>query len=76
MAQILVRNLSPETLERLKAQAQEHGRSLQSEVKRILEEAAGLRMEEARQLADRLRARLAGRIHSDSAELLAEDRAR
>jgi len=76
MAQILVRNLSPEILERLKAQAREHGRSLQSEVQRILENAAGRPMEEARELADRLRARLAGRTHSDSAKLLAKDRAR
>jgi antitoxin FitA len=76
MAQILVRNLSPEVIERLKAQAREHGRSLQAEVQRILEEAAGSRMEKARELAVRLHARLAGRHHSDSAELLAEDRAR
>ncbi|HEV7518111.1 MAG TPA: hypothetical protein VGR07_17570 [Thermoanaerobaculia bacterium] len=76
MAQLLVRNLNPDVVERLKARAHEHGRSLQAEVQRILEGASGRRMEEARELADRIRASLVGLPHSDSAELLAEDRAR
>jgi len=76
MAQLLVRNLSPDVVERLKSRAREHGRSLQAEVQRILEEAAGRRMEEAREIADRIRASLMGLPHSDSAELLADDRAR
>ncbi len=76
MAELLVRNLNPDIVDRLKARARQHGRSLQSEVQRILEEAAGRRMEDARALADRIRASLAGLPQSDSVELLAEDRAR
>jgi antitoxin FitA len=76
MAELLVRNLNPDIVDRLKARARQHGRSLQAEVQRILEEAAGRRMEDARALADRIRASLAGLPHSDSVELLAEDRAR
>jgi plasmid stability protein len=37
MSQLLVRDLAPETIERLKEQAEQQGRSLQAEVKRILE---------------------------------------
>ena len=76
MAELLVRNLDPDVVDRLKARARQHGRSLQAEVQRILEEAAGRRMEDARALADRIRASLAGLPQSDSVELLAEDRAR
>ena len=39
MAQLLIRQLDDKLVERLKKQAKEHGRSLQSEVKTILEEA-------------------------------------
>lgn len=38
MAQVLVRQLNEQVVERLKKRAKEHGRSLQSEVKTILEE--------------------------------------
>lgn len=41
MSQILVRNLSPETVERLKDQAKRHNRSLEAEVRQILDAAAG-----------------------------------
>ena len=40
MTSLLVRNVKPEVLERLKAQARDHGRSLQAEVATILEEHA------------------------------------
>jgi plasmid stability protein len=76
VAELLVRNLNPDVVDRLKSRARQHGRSLQSEVQRILEEAAGRRMEDARALADRIRASLEGLPSSDSVELLAEDRAR
>lgn len=76
MAQVLVRDLDKALIERLKARAKRHGRSLQVELKLILEQAAGTDMAEARKLASRLRRKLAGRAHSDSAALLAEDRAR
>lgn len=40
MAQILVRDIDPEIIECLKLRAKEHNRSLQGEVKSILEENA------------------------------------
>lgn len=76
MAQVLVRNLDPAVVERLKSRALRHGRSLQAEVKRVLEQAVGVGVEDARALAARIRRRLAGRRHSDSAALVAEDRRR
>ena len=77
MPQMLVRDLDPETLERLKARARAHGRSLQKEVKSILEEAAAtLSMGEAAETAESWQRRLAGREYSDSAELVREDRER
>ena len=40
MSQILVRNLSPETVEKLKKQAKRNNRSLEAEVRDILDYAA------------------------------------
>jgi plasmid stability protein len=40
MSQILVRNLSPETVELLKKRARENKRSLEAEVREILDDAA------------------------------------
>jgi plasmid stability protein len=76
MSQLLVRDLPPETVARLKARAYLHGRSLQGEVKRILEEAIQYSLTEARGTAAEWRQRLAGQVSSDSAELLREDRDR
>lgn len=76
MSQILVRNLEPDVVERLKGRASRHGRSLQSEVHLILTQSAGLRFNEARQVARQWQKRLAGRVFPDSAELLREDRSR
>ena len=76
MAQVLVRDLKAEVVARLKARAKRRGRSLQSELKEILETAARRTPLEARALAERIRGQLAGRAHSDSVELLAEDRRR
>ena len=77
MAQMLVRDLDPEVVERLKARARVHGRSLQKEVKAILEEAAEtLSLREAEEVAESWQKRLAGREYSDSAELVREDRER
>jgi len=76
MAQLLIRGLETETLERLKALARRHGRSLQGEVKVILIEAAMLFNREARAVSGRWHKRLAGRIASDSAKLIRQDRNR
>ena len=77
MAQVLVRQLDGKVVERLKKQAKEHGRSLQSEVKTILEEAVP-DYEGAWKRIERLQKRLkqSGRKFSDSAALIREDRDR
>jgi plasmid stability protein len=76
MAQVLVRDLEETTLERLKERARRNGRSLQSELKLILEQAAQGRMADARAAADQVRERLARYAASDSADLIREDRER
>jgi antitoxin FitA len=77
MAQVLVRDLRPETVSRLKARAKAHRRSLQAELKEVLENASRQPGAlDARALADRVRRQLAGRTHSDSVDLIAKDRAR
>ena len=79
MAQILVRNLKESTVKKLKGRAKRGGRSLQAEVKVILEEAADepkLDMAAARKLADEIRSRFEGREFTDSVKLLREDRDR
>lgn len=76
MAQVLVRDLKAEVVARLKARARRHGRSLQTELKEILETASRRDVIRARAVAARIRRQLAGRVHSDSVELLAEDRSR
>ena len=76
MSQVLVRDLAPEVLEHLKGRARLHGRSLQGELKVILESAALFSIAEARLTSEQWRRRLAGRMTSDSADLLREDRDR
>jgi len=75
MPGILVRGLDQKTVERLKQKARARGRSLQQEVKDILERAAtSFTLEETRRLSERWHRRLAGRPFSDSAVLVREDR--
>jgi plasmid stability protein len=75
MPSILVRGLDQKTIQRLKERARLNGRSLQQEVKEILERAVTtLTMSEARRLSERWRRRLGGRSPSDSARLIREDR--
>jgi plasmid stability protein len=81
MAEVLIRNLEQTVVEQLKARARGKGRSLQAELKMILEEAARPSPSrpsraEYRVLADRVRASLGKPQQADSAALLAEDRAR
>lgn len=76
MAQLLIRGLNVRVVERLKARARQHGRSLEAELRGILEAASAADFADARALAAKLQRRLAGRRHTDSAALLAEDRGR
>ena len=77
MAQVLVRQLNKKVVDRLKRRAREHGRSLQSEVKTILEEAVP-DYEGAWKRIELIRTKLkrSGRKFSDSADLIREDRDR
>ena len=76
MGQILVRNLSDEVIANLKSVAKARGRSLQGEVKDILEAAGRSTPEQALAEANRIRARFNGRKLSDSVLLIREDRER
>lgn len=76
MADLLIRNLEAETVNRLKRRARSHNRSLQGEVKLILEQEAAREEAAAWDLADRIRASFRGRAFSDSAALVREDRDR
>ncbi len=77
MTQMLVRDLPPEVVERLKERARSNGRSLQKEVVAILEGAAETyTMEEAREITSRWQERFVGRKLSDSAGLIRGDRDR
>ncbi len=76
MAQILVRNLDESVVSRLKKRASLNSRSLQSEVKLILEQAAQLNAETASLAADGIRKRFGHRTFTDSADLIREDRDR
>jgi antitoxin FitA len=76
MAQVLIRDLDSKLVGQLKDRAREHGRSLEAELRGILEAAVSTNLVDARAFAARMRRRLAGKTHSDSAALQAEDRRR
>lgn len=72
MAQILVRDLDDDCVRRLKNLANQNGRSLETEAKLILERAMQVDMSVAREMADRMRAKLGERFDLDSVEILRE----
>jgi plasmid stability protein len=77
MGQLLVRGVDDDVIERLKSRAESHHRSLEAELRDILEQASRqVDVSVAADLADRIRRKLEGRPHSDSAELIREDRER
>ena len=76
MAKVLVRNLDEHVVSRLKKRAQLNERSLQAELAVILERAAATDVADFRSLAGRIRQKLSGRRHTDSASLIAADRRR
>ena len=75
MPQVLVRDLDPAVIRRLKSRASRHRRSLQAELREILEQAAHSAVD-ARARIKQVRAMFAGRTFSDSAALIRRDRAR
>lgn len=76
MADILIRGLDEKAVKRLKVRAKQHGRSLQREVRRVLEQAAGAGPKDIVAMLDGWKTRLAGRKFSSSARLIREDRDR
>ena len=72
MAQLLIRDIEPAVIKRLKRRAKQHHRSLQGELKSIVEAATVLSMDEAHQLGEKWHKRLAGGTFSDSVELFTE----
>ena len=76
MPELLVRNLDEATIKRLKALAKQHGRSLQGQVRLVLEEAATLPMGEVSSLLEKWQRHLARRRFSDSAKIIRKDRGR
>jgi plasmid stability protein len=76
MAQVLIRNIDPAVVARLKERAARHGRSLEAEVRLVLELTVRRDAARAAARASEIRASLAGRTHTDSAALVSEDRER
>jgi antitoxin FitA len=76
MPDLLIRDLDPELLERLKLWAKQRGRSVQSEVKEILKNNTPLTMEEVRARMAEFWQNQPRRRLSDSTELIREDRER
>ena len=77
MAQLLVRDLDPALVARLKEQATRHQRSLEAEVRVILAEAAPERtaaFHEAVRFAAEMRSKYAGKITDDSTDIIREAR--
>ena len=77
MSNVLVRDVDPSVLKRLKRRAEKHGRSLQSELHTILELAASQPdpLNEL-EIARKIRASISNKSQTDSSLLIAEDRGR
>ena len=76
MPQVLIRNVEAGVLRKLKARARVKNRSLQAELKEILVREANTDMLDVQKALAEIRRRLAGRAHTDSGQLQAEDRER
>jgi len=76
MPELLVRNLEEKTVERLKALARRNGRSLQGQVKVVLEEAAALSAGDVTAIVAKWKGRFRGKRFGDSARLIRKDRER
>jgi plasmid stability protein len=74
MPNVLVRDLDNDVLKQLKAAAKANGRSLQAEIHDVLRRASTRNLGETRRLSARWLKRLSRPGHSDSADLIREDR--
>ena len=77
MAQVSIREVDDEALDRLRKRAEENHRSLEGELREIFLNAfRQVDVETSRLLMREMRERLGGREHSDSTLLIREDRDR
>lgn len=76
MPHVLIRELDPAVIRKLKSRARRHRRSLQAELKGILEQAATTSPSDVLAKVERVRAMFRGRRFGDSAALIRRDRAR
>jgi plasmid stability protein len=74
MPDVVIHDVDPEVLERLRIEAQANGRSLDAELRDLLEFASTLRRAEMRRLSAKWLRRLRHTVQSDSTELIREDR--
>jgi antitoxin FitA len=78
MAQLILNDIDPIILEQLRIRAVNHQRSLEQELKAILQEVIeteqNAKMNGFREQAAQMRQALSGQVHTDSAELVREDR--
>jgi plasmid stability protein len=70
MAQVLIRDLPDDVVERLKAKASANGRSLEAHLRVVLEEASAYDRAELLAIADRIAESTRGRPQSDSTEII------
>lgn len=78
MPNVLVRDVSRKTIDRLKSMARQHNRSLQKELKEVLENISGYSPFDISRKASEIRKSLTKKRikFSDTTELLREDRCR
>ena len=76
MAQVIIRNLDEATVAALKARAKAHGRSLEQELRLLLDAAAHPTGEQVRETAAGIRALRKRRVSVDLEALVREDRDR
>ncbi len=79
MAKIVLENIDSNVIEKLEELATQHGRSLQEELKHILEQATQTKISnivDYKETVMQVQKMFAGRTFRDSAELLREDRER
>lgn len=77
MGQVLVGGLIDAVIERLKERADRHHRSLEAELREVWEQVSRqMDVATSRDLADRIRRKLEGHSHGDSADLIRDDRDR
>jgi plasmid stability protein len=77
MAQVIIRNIDERIVRRLKQRAKGNGRSLEAELREILEKESHPKdPQEFKSALDEFHKRMVGRKHTDSVALLRKDRDR